>query len=93
MEQGCNQAKPTSDADCVYAVNTAEDSLKIPSIRFIMKHYTIILCLDPVASIAAPTLSGTRDLLLCITRFLIFFAMLLSHGTSSRAEIPAATAA
>jgi hypothetical protein len=56
--------------------------------------YTILICLFPVLAIVVLTqLSGTRDLLLCISGFSLLFAIFLSRGTSSRTETLAATAA
>ena len=67
------------------------------ALRFTSSLTTVIACLMPVVAIAVLTqVSGTRDLLLCITGFAVMFAVLLiflTQGTSSRTEIFAATAA
>ncbi|KAF1354387.1 hypothetical protein EJ07DRAFT_158541 [Lizonia empirigonia] len=67
------------------------------ALRFTSALSTVIACLIPVVAIAVLTqVSGTRDLLLCITGFAVIFAVgliFLTQGTSSRTEIFAATAA
>lgn len=76
---------------------TLESYSEATALRFTSALSTIVACLIPVIAIAVLTqVSGTRNLLLCITGFAIVFAILLimlTQGTTSRTEIFAATAA
>ncbi|KAF2627732.1 hypothetical protein BU25DRAFT_410864 [Macroventuria anomochaeta] len=77
--------------------NTVERKSEGAALRLTSSLSTIVACLIPVVAIVVlKQLSRTRDLLLCITGFAIFFAaglIFLTQGTSSRTEIFAATAA
>ncbi|KAJ4338826.1 hypothetical protein N0V87_003741 [Didymella glomerata] len=77
--------------------HTFESMSEHTALRFTSALSTVIACLIPVIAIAVLTqVSGTRNLLLCITGFAIVFAILLislTQGTTSRTEIFAATAA
>lgn len=79
------------------AFGTLESISEHAALRFTSGVTTVIACLMPVVAIAVLTqVSGTRDLLLCITGFAVMFAILLiflTQGTSSRTDIFAATAA
>ncbi|KAJ8107113.1 hypothetical protein OPT61_g9089 [Boeremia exigua] len=76
---------------------TLETVSEATVLRFTSALSTVIASLTPIIAIAVLSqLSGTRDLLLCITGFAMIFAILLiflTQGTSSRTEIFAATAA
>ncbi|KAH6614803.1 hypothetical protein C7974DRAFT_417018 [Boeremia exigua] len=76
---------------------TLETVSEATAFRFTSALSTVIASLTPIIAIAVLSqLSGTRDLLLCITGFAVIFAILLiflTQGTSSRTEIFAATAA
>lgn len=79
------------------AFGTLESISEHAALRFTSALTTVIACLMPVVAIAVLNqVSGTRDLLLCITGFAVMFAVLLiflTQGTSSRTDIFAATAA
>lgn len=76
---------------------TFKSMSELTAVRFTSALSTVIACLVPVIAIAVLTqISGTRNLLLCITGFAVVFAILLiflTQGTTSRTEIFAATAA
>lgn len=79
------------------ANNTVERISEGAALRLTTNFSTILACLIPVVAIVVlKQLSHTRDLLLCITGFAVFFAaglIFVTRGTSSKTEIFAATAA
>lgn len=81
----------------IEVLETLESISEHTALRFTSGLTTVTACLMPVVAIAVLTqVSGTRDLLLCITGFAVMFAILLiflTRGTSSRTDIFAATAA
>jgi hypothetical protein len=91
------QKKKPSDETDPEDQNTVKSMSELTALRLTSSLSTIIACLIPVVAIAVLTqVSGTRDLLLCITGFAVVFAVgliFLTQGTSSRTEIFAATAA
>jgi len=93
---GPQSAVPTAESR-PKTFDTLESISEHTALRFTSGLTTVMACLMPVVAIAALTqVSGTRDLLLCITGFAVIFAILLiflTQGTASRTDIFAATAA